>query len=103
MGIGHHISAPQETFNEDTLFKVYDTLRDEGGLTEMQARACINSMRAKGILFREKVQPSVPVGPVCRTTDNPLFQLSAPSGSVSRGVGQEAGRVGSSDVNQNPS
>lgn len=67
VSFNHLLPLPaQEHYDEDTLFKVYDALREDGGLTEKQTRACINAMRSRGILFREKIQPAPPGGPVMR-------------------------------------
>jgi hypothetical protein len=85
MGFGHLIPAGQEHYDEDTLFKVWDALREDAGLTEKQTRTCINALRAKGILFREKALPFAPAGPVYRGSE------------------LEVDRVGSSDDNQTPS
>lgn len=43
-----------EGFDENTMFKVLDSLR-EAGLNEQNARDCINEMLNKGILFRERL------------------------------------------------
>jgi len=83
---GHTPMVQQEHYDEDTLFKVYDALREDAGLTEKQVRACITAMRNAGILFREKLKPSAPAGPTPRGIEL-----------------QEAGHVGSSDVNQSAS
>lgn len=56
MVFSHPVPGAAEHYDEDTLFKVYDALREDGGLTEKQTRACINAMRNRGILFREKAQ-----------------------------------------------
>jgi hypothetical protein len=85
MGFGHLIPAGQEHYDEDTLFKVWDALREDAGLTEKQTRTCINALRAKGILFREKALTSAPAKPVCRSRD------------------LEDNNVSSSDDNQTPS
>jgi hypothetical protein len=69
MVFSHPVPGAQEHYDEDTLFKVYDALREDGGLTEKQTRACINAMRARGILFREKVHPVPPGGLVTRGAD----------------------------------
>lgn len=82
----HPVPGGQEHYDEDTLFKVYDALREDGGLTEKQTRACINAMRARGILFREKVQ-----------------LVDSPGAYVTRGAHQEGTRsVGSFDPDREP-
>ena len=53
-----------EYFTEETMFKVYDSLR-AAGLTEEKTRETITDMQNKGILFREK-QPERP-GSVLRS------------------------------------
>lgn len=87
MVFGHPIPGAQEHYDEDTLFKVYDALREDGGLTEKQTRACISAMRARGILFREKVT----------LVDSPGPHV------VTRGAHQEGNRsVGSFDPDREP-
>jgi hypothetical protein len=67
MGERHIHAQPKEnvTFDENTLFKVYDSLRD-AGLDEQKARDAISDMQNKGILFRERVPEFKPSTPVCR-------------------------------------
>lgn len=48
-----------ETHDDDTLFKVAVALR-EVGLTEQQIDDAINSMQNYGILFRERMDQSMP-------------------------------------------
>lgn len=55
-----------EYFTEETLFKVYDSLRIVGGISEELARDTITDMQNKGILFRERAPEVKPSGPVCR-------------------------------------
>jgi hypothetical protein len=43
----------REGYDENTLFKVYDSLR-AAGLDEQKARETISDMQNKGILFRER-------------------------------------------------
>lgn len=47
------------SFTENTLFKVYDVLRNYG-LSEEVSRDIINDMQNKGILFREMLPRSSP-------------------------------------------
>lgn len=68
MTFGHGIPTQKERYTEDTLFKVYDALREDAGLTEKQTRACIDAMRKRGILFRELEPVTAPAGPVYRGT-----------------------------------
>lgn len=70
--------APKEQYTEDTLFKVYDALREDAGLTEKQTRACIDAMRKRGILFREVVTPPAPSEPVVRGVQQEAVPVSAP-------------------------
>lgn len=58
------IENNKEGFTENTLFKVYDSLR-AAGLTEEQSREAINDMQNKGILFRERMD-SAKAKPVLR-------------------------------------
>jgi hypothetical protein len=55
-------ASRSEGFDENTMFKVYDSLR-EAGLNEQDARDCINEMQKKGILFRESLPVSEDVVP----------------------------------------
>ena len=47
-------TSKTEHHDENTLFRVYDALREEVSLTEKQARAAISAMQKRGILFRER-------------------------------------------------
>lgn len=67
MGDRHFQVQPKEnvTFDENTLFKVYDSLRS-AGLEEQQARDAISDMQNKGILFRERAPEVAHSGPTPR-------------------------------------
>lgn len=77
MVFGHAVPGPREHYDEDTLFKVYDSLREDVGLTEKQTRACIDAMRKRGILFREKSEAPVPTGPVYRGVQGEAVSVDA--------------------------
>jgi hypothetical protein len=62
----HLKPAEVVTYDENTLFKVYDSLRIVGGISEELARDTITDMQNKGILFRERAHEIKPAGPVCR-------------------------------------
>lgn len=49
------VQANTECYDEDTLFKVRDALR-EVLLEETLVMDCINEMQGRGILFRESVR-----------------------------------------------
>jgi hypothetical protein len=69
MGDRHFHPVPnkaREWFDENTLFKVYDSLR-AAGLEEQQARDAITDMHNKGILFRER-------GPELVHYDGPIMR-----------------------------
>lgn len=68
-GVGHLPPLPREYSDENTLFKVYDALREEGGLTEKQTRSCISAMQNRGILFRERYTPPADAV-LCRAEEN---------------------------------
>lgn len=48
------VAAARETYNEQTLFKVFNALR-RTGLPERVAQDAITEMQNEGILFRERV------------------------------------------------
>lgn len=62
----HPPSKPAKAyFDENTLFKVYDSLR-AAGLDEQAARDAISDMQNKGILFRERAPEVSHPGPTYR-------------------------------------
>lgn len=47
------IPEDTEYYNEETLFKVYESLR-RSGLSDSACRSAVNQMQNDGILFRER-------------------------------------------------
>lgn len=52
---GEIAKEQDEYFDEYTMFKVYNAMR-EGGITDLGARELINALQNAGILFRERVK-----------------------------------------------
>lgn len=67
-------STKPEGFDENTMFKVLDSLR-EAGLNEQNARDCINEMLNKGILFRERLPEPEDV-PTFRSAPRSILKCS---------------------------
>lgn len=67
--IGHLPPPVREYHDENTLFKVYDALREDVRLTEKQCRAAISAIQSRGIVFREKYEPEL-VNGTCRGGEN---------------------------------
>lgn len=76
---GHPLPSVAEYHDENTLFKVYDALREDCRLTEKQCREAITALQNRGILFREKAPTANPTGPVYRGTQGEAVRVDAGS------------------------
>lgn len=66
--------------DENTLFKVYDALREDVALTEKQVRACIAALQKKGIVFFERIEAvEKKVGAVYRGTQDADVPVPQPA------------------------